>query len=534
MNNRYTLSLIAILFVELPQFSNPFSPSHHHHQRIPNKSCQISIFNGRVPKRRRETSKQSSDSVSSELSVETPTKDTSKQIIDQRQTAAIEQFITAVLTSLKDQSFISFTLKGPCIPRRKKKDNNEQHTQQKEKLRGKYKLITGRLVLLQDKRKRSKDPSMNQSLYLQVNAKYHLATDVAQNWKVDGDEVAIGLQRLFATAIGIDCEKGNGTNLISEWGASQHEDSKGLGMLNGDLVTTEDQQFLTRKLVMEPARKAGLFKLSLSQLDTPVGSLKKMDLSHDNEKNVPLSPSSLFFQKLGVTNENGKPVNGMASKLRQCQKFVEIVGRLVDDYAVSSRDHTTARITDMGCGRGYLTFSLHSYLCTKYLAHDSTISNVQTQGIDRRPKLIQEINGIARDLGGVFNSLTFVEGTIGDTEEFQNKEFSQNDGSSSPSTSTLDILIALHACDTATDDAMWYAIARKADIIVTAPCCQHELRPQIDQYASLLSKQKNNPLGEILHHAIYRERHTEMVTDAMRALLLDIAGYDTQVRRHHF
>lgn len=217
----------------------------------------------------------------------------------------------------------------------------------------------------------------------------------------------------------------------------------------------------------------------------------------------------------------------MSSKLKQCQKFVEIVGNLVDNYVTtSSSNQTTARVTDMGCGRGYLTFSLHSYLTTKYLSvENARISSVSTQGIDRRPKLIQEINGIARDLGGHFNSLAFIEGTIGSTED----NLLQNGIRHDPESPSLDILIALHACDTATDDAIWYGITRDADIIVTAPCCQHELRSQIDRHASMLSKQSNCPLNEILRHAIYRERHTEIVTDTMRAQLLEIAGYDTQV-----
>jgi len=156
---------------------------------------------------------------------------------------------------------------------------------------------------------------------------------------------------------------------------------------------------------------------------------------------------------------------------------------------------------------------------------DNSICSVETQGIDRRPKLIEEINGIARDLGGEFTTLNFIEGTIGETHNslFGTNELHQN---AEKNTNSLDILIALHACDCATDDAIWFAIGRDADIIVTAPCCQHELRPQIDGHAS---NHPDHPLSDILRHAIYRERATETVTDAMRAILLEIAGYNTQV-----
>lgn len=449
-------------------------------------------------------------------SKETPLESTS----DETQ-PAIEQFISTIQTSLKDETFISFTLKGPSVPRRKKNSSaadKEQLTQQKEKLRGKYKLITGRLVLLKDKKKKK------ESLYLQANIKYHLATDVAQNWRVDekhsdNNELQVGLRNLFATAMGKDDNGNDASNLVSEWGTSPNK--QGLGLFGGEVATTQG----IYKLTLVPANKADFFetKQTINTLNGGSPVQASYDLSHDKQKNVPLSPSSLFLQKLGVTNTDGKPVNGMSSKLKQCQKFVEIVGSLVDNYvSISSSNQTPVQVTDMGCGRGYLTFSLHSYLSTKYLSvGDTRISSVSTKGIDRRPKLIQEINGIARDLGGHFNSLDFIEGTIGSAED----NLLQNSISPDP----LDILIALHACDTATDDAIWYGISRNADIIVTAPCCQHELRSQIDEHSSMLSKHSKSPLNEILRHAIYRERHTEIVTDAMRAQLLEIVGYDTQV-----
>ncbi|EJK48820.1 hypothetical protein THAOC_32348, partial [Thalassiosira oceanica] len=143
-----------------------------------------------------------------------------------------------------------------------------------------------------------------------------------------------------------------------------------------------------------------------------------------------------------------------------------------------------------------------SHLVAKFESMD-----VQTQGLDRRPKLIAEINGIARSLGDEYDGLNFIEGTIGET----NVQFL--DGNVLPGTSegALKIVICLHACDTATDDALWFAICHNADLIITAPCCQHELRPQIDVHA------RENP----------NHRFTEMTTDALRATLLEIAGYES-------
>ena len=442
---------------------------------------------------------------------------------------AIDKFISTLQTSLDDNTFLSYTLKGPSTPRkrRKKSNNNKDSTfdleQQKEKLRGKYKTISGRLVLLQDKKKKKSEKVSNNendtnaskgTLYVQTTMKYHLATDVAKNWKVDEQsannnsdketEVEVGLRQLFSTAMGNEINAP-----LSEWGAQNVNGE--LGILSGELVTSDG----IYKLQLQPSQKAS-FRLSKKKDSQQVNDMSA--LSHDRPKNVPLSPSSEFFQKLGVSNKDGKPLNGMASKLRQCQKFVEIVGTLIDNDISSNTSSPPSKIRtiDMGCGRGYLTFSLHLYLYKKFEADKNEPANISTQGIDRRPKLISEINGIAQSLGEEFKQLKFIEGTIGNTH---NRLFGNDKDDNS-----LDILIALHACDTATDDALWYAISEDADIIVTAPCCQHELRPQIDKHTS---NNPNHPLSEVLRHAIYRERATETVTDAMRAILLEIAGYQT-------
>jgi hypothetical protein len=461
----------------------------------------------------------------------------SRHIDHDKVQATIDNFISTVQASLQDESFVSFTLKGPTAPRQKKQKGKSNATceddarliaEQKEKLRGKYKLITGRLIRLQNK-KRKKSASNDDTtgvVCLQATIKYHLATDVAHNWKVegitgDGSEVERGLKRLFLTAMGV--HDNDDQMLLSEWGRPRQDGSNGeMGIISGELFTTSG----VHKLQLSPSSKAK-FTLSKQKVaqENEVGS-QPIISSHDKAKNVPLSPSSLFFQKLGVSNSEGKPTVGMASKLRQCQKYVEIVGNLIDNSssstfgdASSSIDSSTSiRVIDMGCGRGYLTFSLHSYLCNKFLPLKHS---VHTQGIDIRPKLIQEINGIAQELGGDFNSLNFIEGAIGRTDGNLFESIRDSNGGSS-----LDILIALHACDTATDDAVWFGITHGVDIIVTAPCCQHELRPQIDNVAT---SSRNHPLNEILRHAIYRERSTEIVTDAMRGILLEIAGYDVQV-----
>lgn len=137
-----------------------------------------------------------------------------------------------------------------------------------------------------------------------------------------------------------------------------------------------------------------------------------------------------------------------------------------------------------------------------------------------RPKQVQEISEIARSLGTPFDALTFEEGTIADFLS------AGSDEEGPISSSSLDVLIALHACDTATDDALWSGIARQANVIVVAPCCHKQVRPQLDAHAS---KNPQHPLADVLRHNIYRERLAETATDSIRALLLEIAGYNVQV-----
>jgi len=194
----------------------------------------------------------------------------------------------------------------------------------------------------------------------------------------------------------------------------------------------------------------------------------------------------------------------MESKLRQCQHFVETVSGLLQEVAIDEEKHLST--VDMGCGRGYLTFALHAYLSQKY-------DQVHSYGVEIRPGLVQEINGIARELGQPFDSLQFLQGSI---EDFQFDE-----------DKIIDVLIALHACDTATDDAISFGIQHGAKVIVTAPCCHKQVRRQLDGYLS--KKNSCHPYQDLLRHNIYRERIAESVTDSLRALLLEIAGYNVKV-----
>ena len=213
---------------------------------------------------------------------------------------------------------------------------------------------------------------------------------------------------------------------------------------------------------------------------------------HDREKPRAIPAQSGFLQALGVTNSQGQPRPGMADKLRQIERFTELLGHLVEDSPL--RDRREVRVVDMGAGKGYLTFATHEFFRARGVAADVT-------GVELREELADLANRVAKEVGAV--GLRFVRGAIGEI----------------PGTE-LDLLIALHACDTATDDALHEGIRAGASLIVAAPCCHKELRPQMTPPPVL---------RDVLKHGILFEREAEIVTDAIRALLLEIHGYKASV-----
>lgn len=203
-----------------------------------------------------------------------------------------------------------------------------------------------------------------------------------------------------------------------------------------------------------------------------------------------------FLQHLGVTQGDGKPRASMAGKLRQITRFVEVLGHLFEECGWSTKGPgKTLRIADMGAGKGYLTFALAAMLRVRGWAS-------QVVGVEMRPELVEHGNALAKTLG--WNELRFEAGSI---------------GSWSPSQG-LDVLVALHACDTATDDALFQGVRSGATLLVTSPCCHKELRPQLCMPPGLASA---------LGHGILEERFAELLTDGIRALALERAGYSARV-----
>jgi hypothetical protein len=215
---------------------------------------------------------------------------------------------------------------------------------------------------------------------------------------------------------------------------------------------------------------------------------------HDREKNTALVAAKAgWLHALGVTNATGEPRPGMAAKLRQIQRFVELFGHLVDDSPL--RKSSGVQVADMGAGKGYLTFAIAEFFRMRGIA-------AEIIGVEARAELVDLTNRVAREHG--FEMLRFVRGQIG---EYQPP-------------SPPDILVALHACDTATDDALAQGVRGGATLILTAPCCHKEVRAQL---------RPPEVVREALRHGILAEREAEIVTDGLRALLLEMHGYRADV-----
>ncbi|WP_297113105.1 SAM-dependent methyltransferase [uncultured Devosia sp.] len=218
------------------------------------------------------------------------------------------------------------------------------------------------------------------------------------------------------------------------------------------------------------------------------------EASHDRTKNRALTDtSSVWLHALGITGKDGQVRNDAQDKFRQINKMVEIFAPLIQQLKA-----TNPRILDMGAGKGYLDFALYDYLANRAGQAAEII------GVELRPALVQSGNALAKDSG--FEGLRFEAGSILDYDA-----------------AGADAVIALHACDTATDDAIYQGIKSGAALIAVAPCCHKQIRRQIEAGKS------DDRLDFLLRHGTFMEKQAEMVTDGLRALLLEASGYRTKV-----
>ena len=260
-----------------------------------------------------------------------------------------------------------------------------------------------------------------------------------------------------------------------------------------------------RELLGDPFMSAHLFSLTedvqmeFSRKGKCIWSCSEASYSalpsekHDRDKERLLDPGNPFLVALGITNEKHRVIPSKSRKWKQINKFLEIFRHAF----VSSRLSNTndVHVVDFGSGKGYLTFAVHDLL------RNSLSVQAQVTGIELREDLVSFCNGVAQTLA--IDSLCFKQGDIG-----------------SYAPGTIHIMIALHACDTATDQAIHMGIRSGAEIIMCAPCCHKQIRQQ------LCSPEIVEP---ILQFGIHLGQEAEMVTDGIRALLLEAHGYTTQI-----
>lgn len=219
----------------------------------------------------------------------------------------------------------------------------------------------------------------------------------------------------------------------------------------------------------------------------------KISLSHNRKKKYILEEGIPvpFLIDLGVMTQNGSIVNAHYDKFRQINRFLEYI----EDILPSLPTGRELRILDFGCGKSYLTFAIYYYL--KVLKGYP----VRITGLDLKEDVIRHCNELAVKYG--YDKLEFLCGDI-----------AYYDGCSQ-----VDMVVTLHACDTATDYALAKAVGWGAKVILSVPCCQHELNKQM----------KNDLLSPVLHYGILKERMAALITDGLRAQILEANGYRTQI-----
>jgi SAM-dependent methyltransferase len=226
-------------------------------------------------------------------------------------------------------------------------------------------------------------------------------------------------------------------------------------------------------------------------LETKPSFMEQPQQTHDKQKHRFVNPNRPYLYHLGITNKEGRILKNWQSKYKQIDKYIEIIDSLLKSTDLPE----TIQIVDMGSGKGYLTFALYDYL-----VHELKL-NVQLTGIELREHLVDFCNEIAQKSG--FQNLNFIAQDINDYPAER-----------------IDVLIALHACDIATDIALAKGILSKAALVVAAPCCHKQVRKQMP---------KETILQSVLKHGILEERQAEMITDGIRALMLEGHGYNSKV-----
>ena len=229
------------------------------------------------------------------------------------------------------------------------------------------------------------------------------------------------------------------------------------------------------------------------------------DRSHNRKKHYILEEGIPvpFLQDLGVMTEEGKIVRTKTDKFRQINRFLEFV----EDILPRLDKGRELTILDFGCGKSYLTFAMYYYL------HDLKGYDIRIIGLDLKSEVIAHCGKLAKKYG--CEKLTFLEGDIADYDGVDQ----------------VDMVVTLHACDTATDYALAKAVGWGAEVILSVPCCQHELNAQFaeDREQTKEQTERESCLAPVMDYGLLRERFAALATDGLRAKYLESVGYETQV-----
>ena len=246
--------------------------------------------------------------------------------------------------------------------------------------------------------------------------------------------------------------------------------------------------FIDEKIQIQLSKKNKV----LWKSDKPIAP-KHINLAHNRQKNYLLKEDQPypFLIRLGVQTEEGKVKQQKYDKFKQINRFIEFI----DDALAYLPKDRQVRILDFGSGKSYLTFALYHYLKVEKGL------DIRVTGLDLKKEVIEECSKIAADLG--YEQLEFL---VGDINEYNSE-------------SNVDMVVTLHACDVATDMALARAVKWGARVILSVPCCQHELNRQLHTPA----------LDIMLQHGLVRERFAALATDAIRAEILSLVGYEAQL-----
>jgi SAM-dependent methyltransferase len=243
------------------------------------------------------------------------------------------------------------------------------------------------------------------------------------------------------------------------------------------------------------------FSLRITKKDEPLITITAgagaVDLAHDKKKERLLDAADPFLREVGISDASGQIKPSKSDKYRQVEEFLRLLvptlsSAIEAGHIANPSSSMPLTIVDLGCGHAYLTFAAHQYL-------RSIGMNVKVIGIDVRTASRDRNNEIARKLG------------ITETIEFRAEEITET------SVTHADVAIALHACDTATDDAIAWAVKAEAKLMMIAPCCHHDIQSQLSD--------SPEPWSLITRYGIMRERLGDLLTDSLRMQILKLRGY---------